>query len=333
MKKVLLAIPGNSSFLKPSILTFEKLGWDVKNVDYRKTDFIAALKNNLKLTSSTLREIREEERPSVKRVINNNEILRVARLWRPNLFLTFKGEIILPKTIVALKQLGIKTINWYPDYISPEINSNRDLIRAYDHFVYWDKWNTNDLQKRGFENVFYLPFCTIPSETPAPKRKKYPINFVANFHQHRAKKIEPIIDMGLYVWGNKAWADTNFKNNYHGGPIEVEEMIKIIRLSKITLNVHVVENVYSEGTNVRTFEATGAGGFLLVNRRESLYELFDVGREIEIFESNEELIEKTKFYLKNERAREKIALAGWRRTSRDHTYQKRFSVLLKYLNI
>lgn len=332
MKKILLAIPGDSSFYEPSVSTFRHLGWDVRNVDYRKTDLLAGVKNSLILPRLTIREMKEE-RPSIKRVINNNEIVRVAKLWKPDLFLTFKGEIILPETILKLKRIGVKTINWYPDYISPDTDSNKEFIGAYDYFVYWDKWHTNDLQKKGFGGVFYLPFCTIPSKTPPPKEKKYKINFVANWHKHREEKIKPVADLGLNIWGNKAWSETSLKENYRGGPVSVAEMKKIIRLSKITLNIHVVENVYSEGTNVRTFEATGAGGFLLANKRKSLYELFDVGREIEVFDGTEELIEKTKFYLKNDTLRGKIARAGWERTKKNHTYLKRFNLLLKYLNL
>lgn len=332
MKKVLLAIPGDSSFYEPSVSTFRHLGWDVRNVDYRKTDLLAGIKNSLSLPGLTIRE-RAEKRPSVKRVINNSEIIRVAKIWKPDLFLTFKGEIILPETIFKLKRLGIKTVNWYPDYISPDSDSNKEFISAYDYFVYWDRWHTSDLQKKGFGGVLYLPFCTIPSGSPAPKRKKYQINFVANWHKHREEKIKPVADLGLNVWGNKAWERTSLEANYHGGPVTVSVMKEIMRLSKITLNIHVVENVYSEGTNVRTFEATGAGGFLLVNKRKSLYELFDVGREIEVFDSPEELVEKTKFYLKNDEAREKIAMAGWKRTASDHTYLKRFQALLKYINL
>ncbi len=328
MKKILFAIPGNSSFLKPSMATFKQLGWEVRNVNYRKTDLVAACKNLLKLSRPIVNEITSNGRPSVKRIINNQEILRVAKLWKPDLFLTFKGEIILLETVVALKKIGIKTVNWYPDHLS-DTSDNSAIIRAYDHFVYWDSWRTNEYHKQGFQNVIYLPFCTTPEESLAPKNKKYQINFVASWQEHREKKITPVASLGLKIWGNNAWAQSKLSQNYQFGPVTAEEMIGIIRNSKITLNVHVVEQVYSEGTNVRTFEAAGAGGFLLVNKRKSLYELFNVGREIEVFDSCEELVEKTKFYLKKDLLREKIAKAGWERTRKDHTYHKRFSLLLK----
>lgn len=331
MKKILLAIPGNSSFYKPSVETFSQMGWQTRNVDYRKTDFVAAVKNNLRLPRRIAREVTSFENLSIKRVINNSEIIRVAKSWRPDLFLTFKGEIILPETILALRKLGVKTVNWYPDHL-PDTPQNSKMITAYDCFIYWDGWRTKEYHKSGLNNVLYLPFCTIPEKTLAPKHKKWQINYVASWQAHREKKIVSVADLGLKVWGSKTWKVSILSRNYQGGPVSVTEMIKIIRLSKITLNVHVVEHVYSEGTNVRTFEATGAGGFLLTNKRKSLYELFNVGREIEVFDSDEELVEKTKFYLKNDKAREKIAKAGWQRTKKEHTYMNRFNLLLKHLN-
>lgn len=331
MRKILLAIPGNSSFLFPSIQTFTQLGWDVRNVDYRKTDAQIAVKNYLSMPKSVIRELAREKIPSVKRAINNAEILRVARSWRPDLFLTFKGEIILPETISSLKRLGIKTVNWYPDHL-PDSSQNTGMISAYDCFIYWDAWRTKKYHQFGLKNVLYLPFCTIAEKTPAPRKKIYQINFIANWQAHREEKISPVANYGIKIWGGKQWQASRLSNSYQGGPTTVKEMIKIIRASKITLNVHVVEQIYSEGTNVRTFEATGAGGFLLSNKRRSLYELFKVGKEIEVFEGDEDLVEKTRFYLENDTAREKIAKAGWERTKKEHTYLERFNLLLKYLN-
>lgn len=332
MKRILTAIPGDSSFLYPTIKTFREMGWEIKNVDYRKLDLTAGKNNLLRLPKGAIRELTQNKRPSIKRLINNNEIIRIAKKWKPDLFLTFKGEIILPETIGNLRRLGTKTVNWYPDHLA-DSTENSAFLSAYDCFVYWDSWRTSQYHKQGFNNVLYLPFCTIPEKTPAPKTKRYQINFVGRWQPNKEPQIFPVRDLGLKVWGDKNWSDSKLAYCYQGGPVSVVQMIKVIRSTKITLNVHVVEQIYSEGTNVRTFEATGAGGFLLSNKRKCLYELFKVGKEIEIFDSNEELVKKTKFYLKNNAAREKIALAGWQRTTKDHTYLNRFRVLLKYLNI
>lgn len=332
MRKILTAIPGNSTFLRPTLITFSQMGWETKNVDYRKTDFMVAAKNHFRLSGRVIGELLNNRRPSIKRVINNAEILRVAKFWHPDLFLTFKGEIILPETVSELRKLGVKTVNWYPDHLA-DTRENSTMIDSYDCFIYWDQWRTNIFHKKGLRKVLYLPFATIPEKTPAPRNKKYQINFVGRWQPNKEPRISPVRDLGLKVWGDKKWSDSKLAYCYQGGPTTVSEMTRIVRLSKITLNIHVVEQVYSEGTNVRTFEATGAGGFLLVNKRKSLYELFNAGKEIEVFDSTEELTQKTKFYLKNDNAREKIAIAGWRRASKDHTYLKRFDILLKYLNI
>ena len=46
---------------------------------------------------------------------------------------------------------------------------------------------------------------------------------------------------------------------------------------------------------------------------------FKIGKEIEIFNSEEELIEKIRFYLNNDSARKKIAKAGYNRVMKDYT--------------
>lgn len=332
MKKILTAIPGNSSFLEPTMGAFLQMGWEIKNVNYRSLSFTAGAANFFNLQKDLFKDLASKKMPGLKRIINNNEIIRVAKEWKPDMFLTFKGEIILPETILKLKSLGIKTVNWYPDYL-PDSEKNYDFLKVYDCFIYWDGPLTKKYNKEGFKNVLYLPFAAVAYDNPAPKNKKYQINFVGRWQPNKEPRIFPVSNLGLKVWGDNKWAESKLASCYQGGPTTAEEMMKIIRLSKITLNIHVVDQVYSEGTNVRTFETTAAGGFLLVNKRKCLYQLFDVGREIEVFDSDEELVEKAKFYLKNDSAREKVALAGWRRASKDHTYLKRFQVLLKYLNI
>ena len=50
---------------------------------------------------------------------------------------------------------------------------------------------------------------------------------------------------------------------------------------------------------------------------------------MENYNSLDELVEKIKYYLKNDREREKIALAGQKRTLKDHTFFERAKKLLE----
>ena len=67
-----------------------------------------------------------------------------------------------------------------------------------------------------------------------------------------------------------------------------------------------------------------SGGFLLTTYNENLKQYFKLGKEIETYKDDEELIKKARYYLKHDSIRNKIALAGYRRAIKDHKYTTRF---------
>jgi len=82
---------------------------------------------------------------------------------------------------------------------------------------------------------------------------------------------------------------------------------------------------------LREFEATMAGGFYLTGWLPELELLYEVGREIETYRSRAELVEKCRFYLAHDEARERVRVAGHERALRDHTWERRFQALFTEL--
>lgn len=99
-------------------------------------------------------------------------------------------------------------------------------------------------------------------------------------------------------------------------------MFRQIRQSKIVLNTHIDISSHS-ASNLRLFEATGAGACLLTDWKENMAELFEPDAEAVTYRSVEECIEKAEYLLTHEDERRKIADAGQRRTLREHTYARR----------
>jgi spore maturation protein CgeB len=60
--------------------------------------------------------------------------------------------------------------------------------------------------------------------------------------------------------------------------------------------------------------------------------MYSIGEEISIFVSTNDLIEKTRYYLKHEEERDAIAARGYARTLRDHTMEKRFRDLFEAID-
>ncbi|MDI4232971.1 glycosyltransferase [Bradyrhizobium sp. Arg237L] len=100
------------------------------------------------------------------------------------------------------------------------------------------------------------------------------------------------------------------------------EMYQALRRSRITLNSHI-DMAGQEAGNVRLFEATGVGTFLLTDLKENLHTLFDPGREVVAWRSIDDCIEKIERYLADDAARKEIAAAGQRRTLTAHNYRER----------
>jgi len=105
-------------------------------------------------------------------------------------------------------------------------------------------------------------------------------------------------------------------------PVFGLEMYQVLARSKIAFNIHtdVVENNVG---NIRMFDATGVGACLLTDRGVNMADLFEEDREVATYSSIDECAEKAKYLLDHDDERRKIALAGQRRTLKDHTVKSR----------
>jgi spore maturation protein CgeB len=66
----------------------------------------------------------------------------------------------------------------------------------------------------------------------------------------------------------------------------------------------------------------GAGGFLLSNYQQELAEYFEVGKELVLYDSREDLMQKIDYYLCHEEERQEIARCGQRKIEENFSYRK-----------
>lgn len=111
---------------------------------------------------------------------------------------------------------------------------------------------------------------------------------------------------------------------YDKGAVWGLDMHRALRRAKISLNFHI--DITGKGQNMRVIETTGTGTLLLTEASEDLGALFEPGREVETYDSKEELLEKIYYYLKHEDEREAIARRGQERCLRDHSMERRAMV-------
>ena len=98
---------------------------------------------------------------------------------------------------------------------------------------------------------------------------------------------------------------------------------------RTAINLNLVNGNAETGLNMRHFEITAAGGFMLCHYQPEIEELFRVGKECDVFHSEADLLEKIKHYLAHPKERIAMALAGQQRTLSEHLYSHRLNTILQ----
>jgi spore maturation protein CgeB len=116
------------------------------------------------------------------------------------------------------------------------------------------------------------------------------------------------------------------KANYRGLAKTTTEMPKIFHLSRINLNF--TSKPIRTGLPLRVWDILGAGGFVLTNYQSEIPEYFEVGKELETYASEEELIDKIGYYLEHEGLRQEIAYNGYQKAKGQYSLELRLQQML-----
>jgi spore maturation protein CgeB len=130
------------------------------------------------------------------------------------------------------------------------------------------------------------------------------------------------------IHGDRGWTELTEDSS-----VDLKEPLHYYREAPLLYNATKINfNATSlqmrSAVNQRVFDVPACGAFILTDYRDSLHELFDVGREIIAYESIEEIPEKAGYYLSHDEERRAIAEKGRERVIRDHTYRRRMESLI-----
>lgn len=108
------------------------------------------------------------------------------------------------------------------------------------------------------------------------------------------------------------------------------EMPYIFRDSKINLNI-THRSIHS-GIPLRCLDILGAGGFLISNYQPELAEFFENKTELIMYESKEDLLYKTDYYLNHEKERIEIAHNGMEKVRKEFDYKIMVEKIIKEIS-
>lgn len=157
--------------------------------------------------------------------------------------------------------------------------------------------------------------------------KIYDVSFVGSMTN---KLWRERVEVGEYItdkvnfkwWGikNTDCANGNPLNKSYQGVTSGLEMLQIYSQSKIVYNDYPAM-AEGEGVNQRMFEVMGVGSFLLTKEAENLKHKFP-GELFATYRDKKDCLDKINYYLKNDKEREEIALAGQNFIINNYSYDK-----------
>jgi len=142
---------------------------------------------------------------------------------------------------------------------------------------------------------------------------KYDVLFIGSYEKDRYNSLKYLARHGIKVdiFGNM-WnkcPDYEYKNlTIHFKELIGESYALAISNSKITLGF--LRKINNDSQNSRAFEIPACGGFMLMERTNTLLRLFQEGSEAEFFDTDMELLKKINFYLNESLLREVVASNG-----------------------
>lgn len=186
--------------------------------------------------------------------------------------------------------------------------------KRFDYVFCAQKRAVEDFEKAGVKSV-WMPHAVEPKAYPyLPSIKRYDICFVGHINS------ENRVDALDFLF-------KQFPNFFYGQRL-FEEAAEMYCESKIVFNIS-----HKDDINMRVFETLATKSFLLTNWIPTLPELFEDGKHMVMYKTQEEMVEKAKYYISHDAEREAIAEAGQKEVLKNHTFLNRVQTVLDVVGL
>jgi hypothetical protein len=231
----------------------------------------------------------------------------------------------LPHLVVSVSGGGVPMFTNTDNLCCPTVFLSIDTwqcLMEYNEAIHYDlvfaaqRVYVSYLRATGSRHVYWLPLACAPdAHYPVDVPKVFDISFVGAatmpVHRERARLLRLLAEH----------FSVEALERVHG-----EDYCRHTCGGRLTFNHSAIEDV-----NMRIFEALAMGCPLLTNRASvfnGLLDLFEEGKHLIVYDSDEDLLEKVRHYLDDRPARDAIAQSGREQVLARHTYDRRVIEIL-----
>lgn len=249
--------------------------------------------------------------PSVILGSINNNLLKKVKNFKPDVIILFKGMEIYPDTLLQIKKMGIRLVNYnldHPfDFFSKGTGNKfvSEAVPLFDLYITYSKSINKEIGTKYPElKLGYLPFGFALEDSLYEKisqevKERNKVCFIGNADDYRAEFITAFCKAGLKVdvYGND-WLRyiKPMENLGLHSSIVGDEYWRLLRQYRIQLNIYRPHNIDSH--NMRTFEIPAVGGIMLTPESSEVANFFEEGKEVLFFKDLDEAILKATRALK-----------------------------------
>lgn len=199
-------------------------------------------------------------------------------------------------------------------------------LKVYGYNFLEELTDTNLISTLKTADVNYLSVPKAYTNTDAYVAANYYLGF-ATAEAERIQVLNTLAQhfpVTLYTRGS---TDSLHNVICRNGISTLTEMPKVFHCSKINLNI-TIKSIQS-GLSLRIWDILGCGGFLLSNYQTEIPEYFELGKDLDCYESLSDLKEKVAYYLTHDDIRMEIANNGYQKVKQHHSYRQRLTTMLR----
>ena len=305
---------------------FKKLGWKVILFDY-----------NIELEKIS------NINPEYKKEKMFYSLMKIVKTEKIDLLLSLKSIYVWPDIVEEAKKRGIYTACWMFD---TTLNGKKiiedegfiKLIKVYDVFYSFcnniEELRANGVNakqlKEGYDEDYNSKQQLSSIKTEEIGADVVFIGSFSHLFRERIKYLSKISEEGFdfKIYGITLPEDKFTKDevelakkHHQNIPVANKHHSYVCQSSKICLGLDGWPEI-DESFSARLYRTLACGGFYLMRHTKGVEKYFKPGIHLDVFEDEEDMIKKIKYYLSHTEERERIAMAGMEEVKK-HTFTNR----------
>ncbi|MBA4760839.1 glycosyltransferase [Sphingomonas sp.] len=255
----------------------------------------------------------------------NRDLITLCKQVEAEVMVTVKGSYITGATLTALRDAGVRCVNFYPDFHFDHHGIEVGDFPLYDYFATTKSFQLDALRKMlpadhvALVHHGYAPLVHVAPTVPVAE-PMWDVSHIGNPTPYKRDFMvavaEAFPDLRIAVIGNR-WTDhargTALERHVVPYPLTGDFFAHAIAQSRINVAMHFGPrgpNGWYDRVSTRTFEIPAVGGFMLHIDNEEVRGLYTADVECALFSDAKSLCDQIERYLADDHARATIAAAG-----------------------